>query len=250
MIQPLKKILDFLSSLKLTVIILSLLITSTIPATLIVQNQLPGVYLTDYPPTIAYMIIASGYDHFFSSPLFILFLGIFWLNLFSCTIKRFKRQISRRGRRRFGPDILHLGLLILIIGAMVSFSTREEGFIYMREGDAMKLPSGRYMNLEKFIFEHYPDGRPKSWISAVNISSSPETEGDPYRITVNNPLRIDKLVIYQSGYRPAAAVGKYETGLMITYDPGKISILISFMIISAGLMLTFIQKMRDQRKKL
>jgi len=94
---------------------------------------------------------------------------------------------------------------------MVSFSLREEGFVYMREGDRMKLPSGRYLNLEEFIFEHYPDGRPKSWISKVNISDSLDKDEEKYLISVNNPLRIDKLVFYQTGYRPANSPGETET---------------------------------------
>lgn len=246
----LQKFLKALSSLKLTIIILSLIIISTIPATMIVQNQTPEFYFANYPATLGSLIVLTSYDHFFSSSLFLFLLGLFWLNLFSCSVKRFIRQIQRKGKKRFGPDILHFGLLIMIIASMVSFSLKEEGFVYMRAGDAMKLPSGRYLNMEEFIFEHYPDGRPKSWISKVNISDSFDKEGEKYSITVNQPLRIDKLVFYQTGYRPARSVGEYETGLMITYDPGKILMLLSFIVISAGLMLTFIQKMKDQRIKL
>ncbi|OQY34919.1 MAG: hypothetical protein B6241_03300 [Spirochaetaceae bacterium 4572_59] len=48
-----KILLKFLTSLKLTIIILSLIIVLTIPATIIMQNQLPQFYLTNYSVRIS-----------------------------------------------------------------------------------------------------------------------------------------------------------------------------------------------------
>lgn len=109
----------------------------------------------------------------------------------------------------------------------------------------MLLPSGRYLNMKEFIFETYQDGRPKDWISTINISQSLETTGENFQIQVNSPLRIDNLVIYQSGYRPASDPGEWESGLLITKDQGKIIILISFIFIVAGFLLTIYQKRKD-----
>jgi len=238
-------VIRILSSLKLTISVLILIIISSIPATLIIQKQTALFYLERYSQRAASIILRFEYDNYFSSLLFISLITIFFINLLSCTLKRFVKQLKKKGTKRFGPDILHLGLLILIVGAMISLSTREEGVIFMGSGDSMLLPSGRYMNIEAFEYERYSDGRPKDWISSVNISESPETRGRKYQIQVNTPLRIDNLVIYQSGYRPSQEAGRYETGLLITMDKGKPIILLSFIFLTIGLFITFFQKRKD-----
>lgn len=241
-----KTLSKYLSSLKLTVAVLTAIIISSIPATLIVQNQGHEFYLHNYPGRLGFLILALGYNHYFSSVLFLLLIAVFWINLFSCTVRRFSNQIRKGRKGRYGPDILHLGLLLLIAASLVSFTGRQEGFVFLGAGDSMILPSGRYMNMEEFIFEQYDDGRPKSWISRVNISDTPDVTGEVIEIAVNRPLRIDGLVLYQASYRPSADVGVYETGLKLTSDPGRIYILISFFIIICGLVLIFIQPRRPQ----
>lgn len=237
------KILKHLSSLRLTVVILFLIILAVIPATLIIQNQAGGLYTSAYP-SLGRLILATGYDHFFSSLPFLILLGLFWINLFSCTLRRFLSQLRRRGPKQFGPDILHLGLLILILASLFSFGSSREGSVSLRPGGGIQLPSGRFMILKEFIYEQYPDGRPKSWISRVIVSESPEGGGEAHEIAVNRPLRIDGLVIYQTGYRPSNRVGEYAPVLTIASDPGKPYILVSFLLITIGLMVTLIQKRR------
>ncbi|MDC7233773.1 MAG: cytochrome c biogenesis protein ResB [Spirochaetales bacterium] len=224
--------------------VLTALILFSIPATMIPQNQSPSFYLQRYPETPGHLILALELDHFYSSIIFLTLITLFWINLLLCTAGRFSRQIKLRKKGRYGPDILHLGLLLLIGASLFSFLNRQEGSIFLKAGDTMILPSGRYLNMEEFIFEQYPDGRPKSWISKVNISDSPETEGETFEIAVNRPLRIDGLVFYQASYRSASRVGEYESGLMLTSDPARIYILMSFFIIFCGLMLTLFQPRR------
>lgn len=234
-----------LSSLHLTVTVLTALILLTIPATLIPQGGAPLFYHTRYPGPAGYLIVALGYHRFFTSPLFLVPLGIFWLNLFSCTLKRFRRQLRLKFRGRYGPDILHTGLLLLILAAAVSAGTRQEGFLFLKEGEAMRLPDGSYLILEEFIYETYPDGRPKHWESRGILSLEPAArEGTPFRIAVNNPLRTGKLVFYQSSYRSTDRPGEYESGLTVASDPGKPFVLLSFLLIFSGLTLTFLQKRR------
>lgn len=239
--NSLRAVFKYISSLKLTVVIIICIIVVSIPATFIIQNQSHNFYLQRFPGSLGHLILALELDHLFSSTMFLALIAVFWVNLFSCTVKRFSGQIKKKGKGRYGPDILHIGLLLLIGASLLSFTTRQEGSIFMKAGDSMVLPSGRYMNMEEFIFEQYPDGRPKSWISRVNISESSEEKGESVEIAVNKPLRIDGLVLYQASYRPAERVGEYETGLMLTSDPGRIYILISFFIIICGLILTFVQ---------
>ncbi|MBI9105057.1 MAG: cytochrome c biogenesis protein ResB [Spirochaetales bacterium] len=240
-----EKILKILTSLKLTVALLIVMILVTVPSTLINQKQTEDYYLTLYPEPIGNLILTLGYDHFYSSPIFLTITSVFWINLFSCSVKRFSAQLRRGRRGRFGPDILHIGLLVLIIGSVFTFSGRQEGTLFMKSGDTMRLPSERYMVLNDFQFERYPDGRPKSWTSEVSIVGAKGETGEVLSIGVNHPLRIDGLVIYQASYRPSDTVGVYETGLMVTRDPGKKFIIVAFILISTGLVFTFISKGRS-----
>lgn len=241
-----RSFLKFISSLRLTVVILSALIICSIPATLIMQNQNQLFYLQNYPGSLGALILKLGLNHYFSSVLFLFLIALFWINLLSCTVKRFSLQLKRGVKGRYGPDVLHLGLLLLIAASLLSFMTRQEGSIFLAAGDSMILPSGRFMNVEEFIFEQYADGRPKSWITRVNISNSPDERGEVIEIAVNKPLRIDSLVLYQASYRPSTTVGVYNSGLMVTSDPARIYILISFFIIICGLILTFAQPRRGR----
>ena len=238
-------LLKILSSIRLAIIVISLIIAGCIPATMIMQNQDSSFYLDNFSPGTAWLIMFTGMDRFFISPIFLFLVIIFFINLLTCSLKRFYRQLKKRQNRKFGPDIIHLGLLVLIIGSVISLYTRQEGVIFMQAGDSMLLPSGRYLNMENFVFERYDDGRPKDWISRLNISSTPDSRGSIFELQVNNPLRIDDLVIYQSGYRPASKPGTYATGLLLTQDRGKAMILTSFIFISAGLCLTIFQKRKE-----
>ncbi|MDA3852101.1 MAG: hypothetical protein PF447_12665 [Spirochaetaceae bacterium] len=63
---------------------------------------------------------------FLPLPYFYRLLGLFWMNLFLCTIKRFNMQLKKTSQRYFGPDILHRGLFLLIVFSLGSGFTRRE----------------------------------------------------------------------------------------------------------------------------
>ncbi len=231
--------------MKLTVVVLISLIITIVPATVITQYQNPGYYLTSYPGGRGALILITGYDHFFSSPLFLLLAALFWINLATCTGKRFFRQVKKKGSRRFGPDILHLGLLILILGGILGFFTRQEGIVFLAPGERAALPGGSFLTVKDFIYETYPDGRPSRWLSDIIISSGPDSPGIEKAVSVNNPLRIHGLVIYQASYRYSESAGLYETGLMVSIDPSKKVIITALILISLGIILTYYQKRRD-----
>ena len=189
-----------LKSVKLAIGLIAVIALGSLLATLVPQGKAAEEYFKIFPKILAELIVQTGLHRYFSSILFLIPVFLFFINLGACTIDRLLRELRKKNRRRHGPDILHIGLLILIVGGLVSFSGREEGTVRLKAGDAVELPGGETLKLVRFTDERYDDGRPKDWTSLVTIEKEgkivkPETE-----IRVNKPLRVGSLTIYQASY--------------------------------------------------
>ena len=185
-----KKIFEALKSVRLAVGLIAYLALTGMLATLLPQGR--------------------G-SRFFTSILFLLPAGLFFVNLAACSIDRFVRELRRPTRRRHGPDILHLGLLLLVVGAVLSFSGRQTGSVNLAKGDQVEMPGGRLLVLEDFARTTYPDGRPRDWVSTVRVERGGREEVRSFPLRVNHPLRLGRISIYQSSYA-------VETFLAVT-DP-------------------------------
>lgn len=163
-------------------------------ATLVPQGMDTPFYQGHYSRLAATLILRTGFDRFFTSILFLLPSLLFFINLSLCTIDRLRREL-KKGRRNFGPDILHIGLVILTIGAVISFSGRQEGYVELAVGDRVELPDGYILTLTDFEFQTYEDGRPKEWISRVKLTRGEVRED--FDIRVNHPLKAGKIKLYQ-----------------------------------------------------
>jgi cytochrome c biogenesis protein ResB len=226
-----------LTSIRLAIVLISYLIATGIAAGLIPQGLPSEYYAEHYPRFVARIIGRTGFSHYFGSMLFLVPAGIFFVNLSLCTVQRFTNE-RRKSARRHGPDILHVGIALLMLAAAISFAGKQTGYVRLARGDAVKLPGNRLLELSDFAYLAYPDGRPRDWISTVRLSSGPKILIDRYAIRVNHPLRLGLLSIYQansetervlmlrdaSGVEHGLAQGeKTETGGTTLYlvDPGQ-----------------------------
>lgn len=157
-------------------------------------------------------------SNFFTSSFFLIPAGLFFINLTSCTLLRIIKGVRTQGAQSYGPDIIHIGLLLLMIGAVVSFTTKKEGFVYIAEEEKVILPGEYTLSLQSFEFLRYEDGRPKAWISTVDVFHGEEKVVDSFPIRVNNPLRIGRMNIYQSSY-------SFDERLVVTATDGTQSVL-------------------------
>ncbi len=198
-----KKFLAFLTSVKLAVVLIVYLVITGIIATLIPQGHESAWYTTHFPKLLAQALLGLGFHHFFDSVLFILPVLLFFINLSACTIKRFVREVKKSNRRRFGPDLIHLGLMVLVIGCVISFSGRQEGFVNLRVNEQVALPGGYTVTLTDFKYLLYDDGRPKDWISVVQVKKNGEIVEGGFGIEVNKPLKIENLTLYQASHGTA-----------------------------------------------
>ncbi|WP_297281693.1 cytochrome c biogenesis protein ResB [uncultured Anaerococcus sp.] len=98
----LKKTWKVFHSMKLGIILLIIIAMLSVIGTLIPQGYSEQYYLQNYPHMLHEIILAFGFDHLFSSWWYILLTAILLLNLFLCSITRFKPIINRV---KNNPDI-------------------------------------------------------------------------------------------------------------------------------------------------
>lgn len=106
-----KKILRRIGSLRITVVLVLVIAVTSVFGTLI--NQQEALYVV------------------YRSPLFIGLLALLGVNLFACTALRLKPRLDR-----LGFLATHLGVLVILTGAIVSFLASEKGRVKLHEGEA------------------------------------------------------------------------------------------------------------------
>jgi cytochrome c biogenesis protein len=100
----------------------------------------------------------------------------------------------------FGSDVVHLGLLIILAGGIVSGLTSVRKELALKEGETFPVPKSSFeLRLDKFTTEYYPDGSVKAWKSAVTVIEN----ANPVlakTIVVNRPLTYHGYSFYQTSY--------------------------------------------------
>ncbi|HUX39728.1 MAG TPA: cytochrome c biogenesis protein ResB [Rectinemataceae bacterium] len=192
--------------MRLAIVLIAVIIVFSLLSTLIPQGRSSAELAKDYGPVLGTLISASGLGNYTSSLIFFVSIGMFVLNLSVCSVDRFIKRLKSRAAKHFGPDIIHLSLLVLAVGAMMTSTVRREQDFTMVAGDAVNLPNGYTMQLKNFEFLQYPDGRPKAWISTVDVKQGDRLVRQGYRIEVNHPLALGMLKVYQMNYSSEATV--------------------------------------------
>lgn len=211
---------------------------------------------------IAYLVVSGiiasidkDSSAFYSSPYFLAPAFLFFANLATCSADRFVRERKRKGLRRHGPDILHLGLILLLLGSVFGQWAKQshpswQGFARLAKGQAVELPDGRVLRLMDLRSEKYSDGRPKDWVSIVELSKSGKILIPSFQIRVNHPLRLGPESIFQVSYflEGSAIDGimqAEQTGLQAVYDPFYPVIIVAFAVIALGACITFARKIGE-----
>jgi cytochrome c biogenesis protein len=100
----------------------------------------------------------------------------------------------------FGSDTVHVGLLIILAGAVVSGFTSRRADLDLRVGQTADVPRASFqVRLDRFDTEYYPQGAIKDWKSTVTV-----IEGGADVLTrvveVNHPLTYKGYSLYQTSY--------------------------------------------------
>ncbi len=132
---------------------------------------------------------------------------------------------------RFGVYVVHLGVLVVLIGGLVTAIFGYRGYMNLAEGTSSNLVSyfsgpkivelPFYVKCNKFKIDFYPSGMPKAYISDLSIIENGK-EVLRKKIEVNHPLKYRGIYFYQASY------GQGEAFLKIVSPKGQEVIGVAF----------------------
>ena len=107
---------------------------------------------------------------------------------------------SKRRMGHLGSDAVHLGLLVILAGGIVSGLSSVRNELDLAEGQTAKVPGAAFeIRLDRFETEYYPQGMVKAWKSTVTVLEA--GAGVLTRtIQVNKPLSYKGFNFYQTSY--------------------------------------------------
>ncbi len=208
-VNILRELYRIFRSTRLAVTLLIIIAASSALSTLVPQGKELQYYFNNYSPFFAHLITISHFHRFFRSVFFLLPSGVFFINLAVCTVHRLAWRVKTRAPKRYGPDLIHSGILLLMVGGLVSLLGRQEWYIYLSPGEYTELPDGYQLFLTSFNRTTYEDGRPKEYVSAVEIRKNGKREGYS-EIKVNKPLKTGNVKIYQDSYKSTSSLILYD----------------------------------------
>jgi cytochrome c biogenesis protein len=120
------------------------------------------------------------------------------------------QAMAEKGRfSRFGVYFVHLGVLLILGGALVGSVFGFRGFVTIPEGGTVDrifvgakhrvLPLGFDIRCDKFTVDFYKTGAPKEFRSDVSILEQGKTVQQA-AILVNDPLTFKGITFYQATY--------------------------------------------------
>lgn len=204
------KTLSFLGSMKLALVLFALLILLSALATFIPQNETGEFYGRLFSPAAARAITALHLHHFFRSAGFLLPLGLFFLNLCICSVRRIVKRRQAGAPVRVGPDIIHLAVMLLILFGAGSLFLTHEGRVLLGQGQSFDLPNGKTIEVVGMEYLTWDTGSPKDWLTYVRVLDEDEVLRT-FTIEVNKPLSLGAYKIYQHDF--------VQDGEVVLHDP-------------------------------
>lgn len=100
----------------------------------------------------------------------------------------------------FGPQLVHLGLIVIMAGGLISAIFSQRISIALVEGQTERIPGQNFsLRLDRFTTEYYPDGSVRDWKSLVSVLENGQVRLQK-TIEVNHPLKYDRLSFFQMSY--------------------------------------------------
>ena len=268
--KKISQVLNWLSSLKIAILLLLLIAISCAAGTLIPQQESNQFYYDNFNknPFLgiinANILLLFEFDHVYTSFWFLFLLIWLGLALSVCSFRRqlpilksalnwidyksprqiaklsiaqtivtnncskslekIKLNLKKQGwnvketdRRlaarqgvigRLGPILIHLGMILLMIGATYGSLNGKTIEKFLAPGRSIDLlnnneEKGLTIELQKFQIERDPQGRAEQYKSIVNVIE-PNGNNQSKEISVNYPLRYKGLTLYQADWSLAA----------------------------------------------
>lgn len=243
----LKKVTDFLTSLKFGIILFLIIAVYSIIGTIIPQGMDVEFYLHQYK-TFGSLMVFLQFDHVYSSIIYIIIVFVFIINLVGCTLKILPVQLKKmkntyvpaKGnnntnlyenwmnienikevlkKKKFkisdtedgayavkhrmghiGSSITHLGIVIIILGAVIGNMFVQEGFVSLVPGEKAEFKEHRFsIELNDFYMDYREDKSIEQYYSELTIYEDGQKIKNE-KVWVNNPLNYNGIYFYQSNY--------------------------------------------------
>ena len=174
---------EFIASVRLTVVLLFVLIPVAILGTLIPQGREYAEYAEKFGFKWTGLFYQLHLNTVFLSPWFLVLIVLLGANILGCLIVSVVRK-----KRTFGFILVHLSLILLIVGGLMSATMRIKGDLTLNEGQSASsithrektIPLGFELRLKDFELQHYEDGMEK-----LVIAIPGEKQAAEYRFRKN-----------------------------------------------------------------
>ena len=134
--KHLSKVVRTIASLQVAIILLILIASYVVIGTLIPQHSAPNWYLEAYP-AIGETIVVLSLDHAYSSPIFIVLVLLFAINLTACTMLSLRGQLKQTKPDYF-PGFTHEDQIITDVPEedAIDFCTKKHFAIHQDHGES------------------------------------------------------------------------------------------------------------------
>jgi cytochrome c-type biogenesis protein CcsB len=167
------------------------------------------------------------------------------------------------GRERIGFLTLHGSLVLILVGAAVTFFAKTEGQLALWEGESgnvirLEEPRGVIthtlpftVKLLDFQIDRYPGTmRPAMFRSHVEVTDPAEGRTFAARIWMNNPLHYKGYSLFQSSYQQPRGPGGPEASVFsVSRDPGQGIVFLGYALLVLGMCIVLFTRVAQARKK-
>ena len=167
---------------------------------------------------------------------FLVLQGVFAANVIASIATHFPW-----GKNRAGFLTTHSALIVILIGACVTYFFKQETQLQIWEGET-NTELGFPVKLNKFTVEHYAGTMRPS-----NFRSDVEVEGQPEAIWMNHELHYRGWRFFQSSYQQEP--GRSATVLSVSKDPGQNVVFIGYGMLVAGMCLVLATRISAVRAR-
>jgi len=192
--------LALFASMKLGLLLLLLLGVLASLGSFLPQGQQAGFYRAYYGELPGKLVVLFSLDHIYKSWWFLGLGAILSLNLLFCSLERLKKSPGWRG---LGSIMLHLSLLVILAGAIISGIGKQHAFVQVGTGDTINLAEqnfpGLTLTVRDFKIDYYENMQPRQYISSISLQTADGRVSEK-DIQVNHPLKFAGVKIYQSSY--------------------------------------------------
>jgi cytochrome c biogenesis protein ResB len=155
-----------------------------------------------------------GWEGFFQSPFFLAPAGLFSLSLLTCTVNSLVTR-PLRPLTGYAHDIIHVGVLILLVGGFLTLIASREELVTLQPGESMTIREEWRVTLLK------SERTEENWESILEIQNEAESQRRE-RLAVNEPVKVGPVrLLQQSWDNPMVLILQGDGGERYTMSPGE-----------------------------